>query len=82
MSIKTLCPHCRSLSIARSSRELSVTMKEIYYQCMNPECSHSYVVTHEVTRTLSPSAMPDPSVSLPISTHTRDRVMKQLELLG
>lgn len=82
MRIQTLCPHCRSTSIARTSRELSVTMKEITYMCIDPECGHTYIVTHEVTRTLSPSAKPDPKVSLPLSPHTRERVMKQLELLG
>jgi len=57
-------------------------MKEIIYQCTDADCSHSYVVMHEVVRTLSPSAKPDPDISLPVSQHTRDRVMKQLELIG
>ncbi|WP_111935860.1 ogr/Delta-like zinc finger family protein [Paraburkholderia bryophila] len=82
MRIRTLCPHCRELAIARTSREVSRTMKEIIYQCTDAECSHSFVVMHEAVRTLSPSAKPSAAVSLPISQHTRDRVMKQLELIG
>lgn len=82
MRVTIRCPHCESRAIARSSRELSITMREIVYQCLDVECGHTYVAQLEVVRTLSPSAKPKPAVRLPISPHVRQRVMEQLELLG
>ncbi|MCD9124011.1 ogr/Delta-like zinc finger family protein [Cupriavidus sp. UGS-1] len=60
---------------------MTLTMREITYQCRNPECGHTFVVTAEVSRTLSPSAMPNPNVLLPISEVVKARLMRQLELL-
>lgn len=76
------CPHCDGRAITRSSRELSSTMREIYYLCLDPECGHAFVATLEIVRTLSPSAKPKSEVRLPISPHVRQRVMEQLELLA
>lgn len=56
-------------------------MRQITYACTDPECGHTFVVSAEVQRTLSPSAKPNPSVLLPISEVVRERLMKQLELL-
>ena len=75
------CPHCRARAFIRTSEEMTTTMREITYQCTDPECGHTYVVVAEVDRTLSPSAKPNPSVLLPISQIVKDRVMRQLELL-
>lgn len=82
MRIMIRCPHCDSRAIARSSRELSVTMREIIYMCIDPECGHTYVAQLEIVRTLSPSAKPKSEVRLPISPYVRQRVMEQLELLA
>lgn len=60
---------------------MTLTMREITYQCTDPECGHTFVVGAEVLRTLSPSAKPNPSVLLPISQIVKERLMKQLELL-
>ncbi len=39
------------------------------------ECGHTFVANTEVVRTLSPSATPDPTVNIPLSTHVqRDMV--------
>ena len=81
MSIKISCPHCKGRAIARSSRELSVTLREINYMCTDPECGHTFVANLEVVRTLSPSAKPNVDVRLPISPHVAHRVMQQLELI-
>jgi hypothetical protein len=67
MSFSIRCPHCDGKSITRSSRELSKTMRELFYICMTPECGHTYVATLEIVRTLSPSAQPNPEVHLPLS---------------
>jgi predicted RNA-binding Zn-ribbon protein involved in translation (DUF1610 family) len=81
MRITIRCPHCQSYAVARSSRELSITLREITYQCTRPECGHTYISNLEVVRTLSPSAMPRDGVTLPISEHTKARVMQQLDLM-
>lgn len=82
LRITIRCPHCKARAIARSSRELSATMREIVYACLDPECGHTYVAQLEAVRTLSPSAKPQSEVRLPISQHTRVRVMEQMELLA
>ncbi|WP_080404940.1 ogr/Delta-like zinc finger family protein [Burkholderia ubonensis] len=79
MTILNRCPHCRMRATARSSREMSITFREITYQCNNLECGHTYVVNMEFARTLSPSATPDPSLNLPISAHVRERLVRQFE---
>lgn len=68
MAVNIRCPHCDGTSKARSSRQLSKTMREIFYICMTPECGHTYVATLEVVRTLSPSAQPNPDINLPFSS--------------
>lgn len=82
MRIVIRCPHCDAGATARSSRQLSKTLREIVYQCVDPECGHTYVANLEAVRTLSPSAKPRTEVRLPISPAVLHRVMQQLELLG
>jgi hypothetical protein len=82
MRILTKCPHCQTRAVARTARQMSSTMKEIYYQCLDVTCGHTFVVSHEVIRTLSPSAKPSADVRLPFSQNVRERVMRQMELIG
>lgn len=69
MRITIKCPHCGSRATARSSHAMSLTMREIVYMCLNPECGHTYVANLEIVRTLSPSATPNLNVRLPLSPH-------------
>jgi hypothetical protein len=80
MRILNRCPHCRTRANARSSRELSVTLREITFMCLNPECGHTYIANIEFARTLSPSAIPNLTLKLPFSPVVRERIMRQLEL--
>ncbi|MGF7188581.1 hypothetical protein JOE11_001608 [Robbsia andropogonis] len=57
-----------------------MTMREVIFQCNNAECGHTYVVTMEFARTLSPSAMPNLALNLPLSPHVRERLIEQLAL--
>lgn len=68
MSLRIIiaCPHCESKAIARSSKLLSITLREITYQCTDVYCGHTYVANLEVVRTLSPSAKPNAAVDLPV----------------
>lgn len=59
------CPHCKGNTKTRTSRGLSATLRELIYQCDDPECSYSFLVLAEAVRTLSPSGKPDPAVNLP-----------------
>ena len=40
--------------------------REVYYQCLDLECGHTFVACLEVIRTLAPSARPRPGIHLPI----------------
>ena len=80
MRILNRCPPCRTRATARSSRDMSLTFREVTFMCNNPECGHTYVVNMEFARTLSPSAMPNLSLKLPLSPHVRERLAEQLEL--
>lgn len=68
MSLRIIiaCPHCESKATARSSKVLSLTLREITYQCMDVYCGHTYVANLEIVRTLSPSAKPNAAVDLPV----------------
>jgi hypothetical protein len=61
------CPHCGHRAYVRSSRFLSRTLRELSFQCRNLYCSHSWLSNLEDVRTLSPSSVPHPDVSLPMS---------------
>lgn len=82
MRILNRCPHCLTRANARSSREMSLTFREVTYQCTNAQCGHTYVVNMEFARTLSPSATPNLSLNLPLSPHVRSQLAQQLELLA
>jgi hypothetical protein len=68
-------------SRARTSKPLSATMREISYQCVDPECGHTFVAQLEVVRTISPSAKPNKDIRLPISPRTVALLKEQLELM-
>lgn len=61
------CPHCGHRAAARSGHTLTPLYRERTYQCTNHECGHVYIVAMEVLRTVSPSAMPNPNVHIPLS---------------
>jgi hypothetical protein len=65
------CPHCKSPAIIRTSRRVSVLVREIYYQCTNVVCGHTFKATIEIIKTISPSAMPDPAIAAQLSPHPR-----------
>ncbi|MDB0564807.1 ogr/Delta-like zinc finger family protein [Ralstonia solanacearum] len=57
------CPHCASVAHIRTSRPVSRFTRELYCQCSNLVCSHTFVALTEVVRTLAPSNTPDPEVA-------------------
>ncbi|MCT7325892.1 ogr/Delta-like zinc finger family protein [Ralstonia mojiangensis] len=61
--MKINCPHCSSVANIRSSRRVTRFTRELYCQCCNLECGHTFVALTEVVRTLAPSNTPDPEVA-------------------
>ena len=70
-AMRLRCPHCDSPCVIRSSEHMSVLTRQSFYCCVNAECGHTFVALTEIVRTLSPSATPNPSVNLPLSSHVR-----------
>ncbi|MCX8578805.1 ogr/Delta-like zinc finger family protein [Gilliamella sp. B2717] len=62
------CPHCKSKTTIRTSEELSPLTRKQYRQCTNINCSHTFVVLQSVSVTIVPSAIPDPTVHIPLSS--------------
>ena len=75
-AMRLQCPHCKEPSFIRTSAQMTVLTRESTYACTNPECGHTFVALTEVVRTLSPSATPDPSVNLPLSSHVRRDMLR------
>jgi hypothetical protein len=65
------CPHCRAPSAVRSSEELSPLLRLLYFRCRNDMCGHVFIAHLEAVRTVSPSAIPNPEIQLPLSPHIR-----------
>ncbi len=80
--MKMRCPHCESPATIRNSREISNLTRESYLVCNNPACGHVFAAITEINRRVSPSAIPNPKVRLPLSVHLRRRVLiEQLQTL-
>lgn len=75
-STRLPCPHCKWPSVIRTSEQMSVLTRQYVFCCANAECGHTFVATLEISRTLSPSATPDPSVNLPLSSHVRRDMLR------
>lgn len=74
------CPHCRSETFRRSSRMVTATFREIFYICRNIGCGHSFKASLSYEYGLSPSAIPDPAVNLPMRPLDREATMAALRL--
>jgi len=79
-AMRLQCPHCEHPCVIRTSEQMSKLTRQSVYCCVNAECGHTFVANTEIVRTLSPSATPDPSVNLPLSSHVRrDMLRVQLD---
>ncbi len=61
------CPHCDTGARIRSSRQITRTYREIYLQCDNMECGHTFVADLTIVRTIAPSATPRADVNLQLA---------------
>lgn len=60
------CPHCSSKAKIRSSRTITPTYREIYYQCQALECSFTFKADLSIVCGLAPSGTPNPRVRIPM----------------
>jgi transposase-like protein len=60
------CPHCHAHSNVRTSQMMSTLTGVARYQCSNVDCGHTFKAMFEITETLSPSAMANPTIVLPV----------------
>lgn len=65
--MRLICPHCGHSSAVRTSRRMSPLTGIASYQCRNVDCGHTFKAAFEIIATISPSAMPNPAIVLPIS---------------
>lgn len=75
------CPHCESKATCRTSRHVTSTMRELYMQCHNVECGHTWKAVLAVSHTIVPSAQPNPKVFLPSRLKTAPADDRQLSLM-
>lgn len=71
MRFTICCPICRTRAVSRTSRELSLTLREITFRCDNDLCGHVYVANLEVVRSVVQSALSNPEVNIPLSPRAR-----------
>lgn len=72
------CPHCECVGRVRSSESVTPQHRKLYYQCGNVLCGHSWLATVSYEYGLSPSAIPNPKVTLPLRPVPRQQVMELL----
>lgn len=68
-TLRTVCPHCEAPAKVRSSKTLTPLYRELRFQCSNVDgdnpCGHTFIASFEITRTIVPSARPNPRIRLP-----------------
>ena len=69
------CPHCEVPGSVRSSEEVTPQHRNLFYTCQNPLCGHTWKATLSYDYGLSPSAIPNPAVTLPMRTPSREEAM-------
>lgn len=75
--MKFLCPHCQGKTVIRTSQTVNVLLRQLTFQCQDPECGHAFMAWLEAYCTLSLSAKPDPLVYLPMSETARRQALEQ-----
>lgn len=61
------CPHCGTRAIVRDSQQMTLLVRELRFHCENDACGHTFVGQLVITRTVRPSACPNPDVYLPMA---------------
>ncbi len=72
------CPHCKTPGDIRTSAEEAPTLRVLYFSCRNPACGHTWRGSLVYDFGLSPSAIPDPKLDLPMKPVTRDQALRAM----
>lgn len=56
-SPKIICPECESNSVIKKTVRKHPHLSDVYCECNNVECGHTFVVNMTFSHTLSPSAL-------------------------
>lgn len=67
--MRVICPHCRTVTIIRKTRQLTSVCREVTCHCSYEMCGCVFVAEITPVRILSPSAIPDATVFIPLSAH-------------
>ena len=71
------CPHCESPGIVRTSTEMTILCRDVYFICSNVECGHSWKAQLSFVHTIGRPANPRPDLHLPVSPEPARRHHKQ-----
>lgn len=78
--MRMTCPHCLENAYTRTSLPVTNLTRETIFVCKNVQCGHVFSALTEISKTISPSAIPNPAVILPMSTHIKRKLLQtQLE---
>lgn len=72
------CPHCGRWATVRSSESVSPLLRVLLFQCRDVTCGHTWISHLEVVRSVSPPAIPNPAISLPLSSRA-EVIRRRLE---
>lgn len=70
-----ICPHCGSVAVTRTTREMSPLTRELYIQCCNFECGHTWRALLAAVATIVPSRTPNPAIFIARSTRKLNEEM-------
>lgn len=76
LAMKFLCPHCQAKTVIRTSQTVNQLLRQLTFQCQDPECGHTFMAWLEAYCTLSLSAKPNPLVFLPMSEGARRQALE------
>ena len=65
-ALHSICPHCGVSAGIYGSRQVTRTYKQFYLVCRNPECGFSWLAEVTVVHGITPSAIPNPSIHIPM----------------
>lgn len=67
------CPHCHATSRVRTSETETPTVRNLYFQCLNVDCGFTWKAQLAVVWGLSPSAIPNPRLDIPMAPESVTR---------
>lgn len=73
---KKVCPDCGTRLRVRNSIGMNELLREVYFECMNIACGATFSGHLEITHRLSPPAIANPRISIPIANSALRRRAK------